>query len=58
MKHAKPEAIKAARRRYGLTQEQAAAVIGYGYRAWQEWEGGRKPMRMVLLEAFVKAVSK
>ena len=38
-----PSAIKEARRRAGLTQTQAAALVGVKLRAWQYWEdGGRK----------------
>lgn len=49
---AKPKDIRKAREQSGLTQTAAAAKIGYSLRAWQEWEGGRRPMRKELLAAF------
>ena len=40
----RPEQIRAARARRGLTQTHAAAVIGWTLRGWQEIEGGRRAM--------------
>lgn len=34
-----PTQIKAARKAAGLTQTQAAALIGRPLRTWQNWEG-------------------
>lgn len=39
-----PALVRAARRGAGLTQTQAAALIGATLRTWQEWEGGRRNM--------------
>jgi putative transcriptional regulator len=49
-----PEQIRAAREQAGLTQAQAAALIGYTMRAWQEWEAGNRGMRRALLELFIQ----
>jgi len=45
-----PADIKAWRESAGLTQAQAAALIGYSVQAWEHWEQGRRPMRPVLLD--------
>lgn len=47
-----PEEVRRARTWAGLTQEAAAAVIGYTRRAWQDWESGARGMRRALLEMF------
>jgi DNA-binding transcriptional regulator YiaG len=47
-----PEEIKAARQKAGLTQSDAAALIGYTTRAWQDWEAGKRGMRRVLFSLF------
>lgn len=52
MKSPSPEAIKKARLKAGLTQKQAAELIGYSRRAWQTWESGGGPMRGLVFEAF------
>lgn len=39
-----PATIKATREAKGLTQEQAAMLIGSSPRTWQEWEQGRRNM--------------
>lgn len=39
-----PKLIKEVRRLSGLTQTQAAMMIGGTLRSWQEWEGGRRNM--------------
>ena len=39
-----PKQIVAVRKSSGLTQTQAAVMIGGTLRAWQEWEGGRRNM--------------
>lgn len=38
MKRPKPEEIRAGREARGLTQTQAAKVIGKSLGAWQKWE--------------------
>jgi DNA-binding transcriptional regulator YiaG len=35
---------RAARRRAGLTQSQAAMMIGAALRTWQDWESGARNM--------------
>lgn len=46
--------VKAARAAAGLTQREAAAVIGYTRRAFQDWETGKRNMRRVLYEQFLQ----
>ncbi len=58
MKKPTPEAIKKARIAVELTQRQAADLIGYSRRSWQEWEAGRRNMRMVTFKAFKQAADK
>ena len=48
-----PEQIKAVRKKAGLTQAEAAELIGYSKRAWQDWEQGRKPMRDAAMDFFL-----
>lgn len=55
-KTAQPEEIRAVREKAGLTQEDAAALIGYTRRAWQDWEAGKRGMRKALFELFVERV--
>jgi len=50
MTHPAPSEIKAWRESARLTQAQAAALIGYTARAWENWEQGVRPMRPVLLD--------
>jgi len=45
-------AVKSARVRAGLTQDQASRVIGATRRAWQEWEAGRRNMPGAKWELF------
>jgi DNA-binding transcriptional regulator YiaG len=47
-----PAQIRAARQAAGLTQTEAAALIHSTYRAWQEWEGGRRRMHPGLWALF------
>ena len=54
----KPQEIRAARENAGLTQQDAAALIGYTRRAWQEWEAGTRGMRRVLFELFERKSQK
>jgi DNA-binding transcriptional regulator YiaG len=49
-----PDQIKAAREKSGLTQTDAAALIGYTKRAWQDWEAGKRGMRRLLFDLFVE----
>ncbi len=51
-----PEQIKAAREKAGLTQKDAADLIGYTRRAWQQWEAGDRGMRRALFELFVERI--
>lgn len=52
-----PEQIRAARLKSGLTQQEAAALIGYTYRAWQSWEAGERGMRRALFEQFLSKLT-
>ena len=45
-----PSEIRAWRESVGLTQAQAAALIGYTARAWENWEQGVRPMRLALFD--------
>lgn len=53
-----PKQILAARLAAGLTQQQAADLIQYSERAWQEWEAGRRRMRQATLEIFLQRSKK
>lgn len=48
-----PEQIKLARTQAGLTQTQAAAILGRELRTWQRWEAGDFDMDANLLELFL-----
>jgi len=49
-----PMAIRSARKKAGLTQAQAAAVVySPSYRTWQDWESGKTPMPIGLWELFM-----
>lgn len=48
----KPEEIKTARERAGLTQTEAAALIYCTLRGWQDWEGGQRAMHPAFWELF------
>ena len=47
-----PAEIKEARVAAGLTQSQAAALVGVTDRAWRYWEGGRRNMPTSAWELF------
>lgn len=49
-----PSKIKDSRKSAGLTQEQAARLIGATRRAWQEWEAGRRNMPGAKWELFLR----
>lgn len=51
-----PDDVRLARKNTGLTQEQAAQVIGATRRAWQEWEAGRRNMPPAKWELFQKKI--
>jgi len=51
-----PDQIRRARLTANLTQRQAAELIGYSFRMWEEWEAGRYPMRAVLWQAWQRMV--
>jgi len=53
-----PAQIRKARLAADLTQRQAAALIGYSLRMWEEWEAGRYPMRAVLWQAWNDSVKR
>jgi DNA-binding transcriptional regulator YiaG len=47
------EEIKAARLQAGLTQEEAGRLVGTGWKYWQQWEYGKRPMRPPIWELFL-----
>jgi putative transcriptional regulator len=47
-----PAQIRRARLAANMTQRQAAELIGYSLRMWEEWESGRSPMRAVIWETW------
>jgi len=48
-----PTEIREARHRAGLTQSQAAALVGVQPRAWRYWEGGGRRMGVGVWELFL-----
>jgi putative transcriptional regulator len=46
----RPPEILAARTASGLTQTEAAELIYCSLRAWQDWEGGQRPMHPAFWE--------
>lgn len=48
-----PAEIREARHRAGLTQAQAAALVGVQPRAWRYWEGGGRKMGAAVWELFL-----
>lgn len=47
------EEIKEARLKAGLTQKQAAELVGSpSYRTWQDWEAGKRNMPAAKWELF------
>lgn len=53
-----PEEIKQTRKEAGLTQAQAADVLGRTLRTWQYWESGKFNMDRNLYELFIIKTSK
>lgn len=49
-----PNEIKQARDKSGLTQSQAAALVEYSMRAWQDWEAGKRKMRQSVFNRFIQ----
>lgn len=47
-----PEDIRSERKRAGLTQREAAALIYATQSAWEDWEQGRRRMHPALWELF------
>lgn len=43
--------VKQWRRRWKLTQQQAASAVGVPIRTWQDWEQGRHTPRGLALES-------
>lgn len=54
----KPEQIKAARIRAGLSQRAAGELIYRPLRSWQDWEYGHSPMDRALWELWNIKVKK
>ena len=48
-----PSEILAARKAAGLTQTQAATLVGVKLRAWQYWEAGGRVMPVAMWELFL-----
>ena len=47
------EELKQARLDAGLTQTEAAALIGRSLRCWAHWEGGTRQINAGLVELFL-----
>lgn len=47
-----PEQVRELRSRLKLTQTEAAAVVYFSMRAWQEWEAGERRMLPAVWELF------
>lgn len=54
---ATPEEIVSARKLAGLTQAEAAAMLGYTERTVRRWEAGESKMRRVLLDQLKRHVA-
>ena len=51
-----PQEIRDWRISRGLTQTEAAALVGTGYRTWHQWEAGKRKMKACVFElARIKA---
>lgn len=48
-----PQALTQARQRAGLTQTQAAKLLGAGLRTWQQWEAGDRRVPASALELWL-----
>lgn len=53
-----PAAIRAARKRAKLTQEEAGALVYVSRRTWQDWEAGIAQMHAGLWELFTLKTNK
>jgi len=51
-KNPTPAAIRAARERAGMTQQEAADSICSSLRTWEDWEGGRARMHPAFFRLF------
>jgi putative transcriptional regulator len=51
-----PTEIRAARLAAGLTQTQAADLIGYSLRGWQQIESGQSPVQVAAWALFLLSV--
>jgi DNA-binding transcriptional regulator YiaG len=58
MKPPAPTDIVKARVNAQLTQTQAAALVQYSLRTWQNWESGETKMRPAIWETFKSKVTK
>lgn len=47
-----PSEIRELRERLGMTQTEAAALVYFSMRAWQEWEAGERRMLPAVWELF------
>ena len=48
----KPDEVRAARERAGLTQTEAAELVYTTLRNWQQWEGAERAMHPAFWELF------
>jgi len=53
MNNPTPKKIKAARKKAGLTQTEAAELIGAAMRTWQDWESGARNMPIAKWELWL-----
>jgi DNA-binding transcriptional regulator YiaG len=55
--HPHPSDILEARKRLGITQTEAAAMLHTTCRVWQQWEAGKRKMHPAFWELFrIKAL--
>lgn len=48
-----PDMVKEARQRSGLTQTEAAELVGRTMRGWQNWERGKRTIDEAVFELFL-----
>lgn len=52
-----PDDIKAARRRVGITQTEAANLLHTTCRVWQQWEAGDRKMHAAFYDLFLRRIT-
>lgn len=53
-----PDELKQIRIKSGLTQTQAAALVGVKIRQWQRWEAGDSKINQSLIELFLIKINR